>query len=165
MPAELRAPVLAAAAYNAFQADDYPLTQRRAEQALAEPVSGDPYTSLLVRAIPAIIFTFTGQPERAIGLTRELGQEAAERGIEFWVGFLLALGAMARTRAGDYAAARPTVMEAVEIARRVRNPGLSATMSWAAAEVIWRSETQVALLLHRGQPDPDPCRSLRHRSR
>jgi predicted ATPase len=36
-PPELRAPVLAAAAYNAFFADDYPLTQRRAEQALAEP--------------------------------------------------------------------------------------------------------------------------------
>jgi hypothetical protein len=38
-------------------------------------------------------------------------------------------------------------MEAVEIARRVRNPCLSAMASWAAAEVIWRSEPQAALPL------------------
>ena len=45
-PPELRAPVLAAAAWNAFLADDYPLAQRLAEQALAEPAPGDPLTSL-----------------------------------------------------------------------------------------------------------------------
>jgi hypothetical protein len=38
-------------------------------------------------------------------------------------------------------------MEAVEIARRVRNPALSAYASFAAAEAIWRSEPQAALLL------------------
>ena len=38
-------------------------------------------------------------------------------------------------------------MRAVEIARRVRNPSLSAGASHAAAEAIWRSEPQAALLL------------------
>jgi non-specific serine/threonine protein kinase len=38
-------------------------------------------------------------------------------------------------------------MEAVEIARRIRNPFLSAAASLAAAEAIWRNEPQAALLL------------------
>jgi hypothetical protein len=38
-------------------------------------------------------------------------------------------------------------MEAVEIARRVRNPELSAWASFTAAVAIWRSEPQAALLL------------------
>jgi hypothetical protein len=38
-------------------------------------------------------------------------------------------------------------MEAVEIARRVRNPALSADASCTAADAIWRSEPQAALLL------------------
>ena len=54
---------------------------------------------------------------------------------------------MAWTRAGDYAAARPPAMEAVEIARRVRNPGAVGVASWAAADAIWRSEPQAALPL------------------
>jgi predicted ATPase len=81
-PPGLRAAVLAAAAWNAFLADDYPLAQRRAEQALAEPASSDPYTSLQVRVMLGTLYGSTGQAERAIGLARELGREAAERGIE-----------------------------------------------------------------------------------
>jgi non-specific serine/threonine protein kinase len=146
-PPELRAPVLTAAAWAAFAADDYPLIQRRAEQALAEPAVGDPLTSLRTRAALAMIYPFTGQPERAIGLLREVGQEAAERGIEVVVGFSLAGQAAAWTRAGDSAAARPPAMQAVEIARRVRNPGLSAAAFTIAASVIWHSEPQAALLL------------------
>ena len=38
-------------------------------------------------------------------------------------------------------------MRAVEIARRVRNPAVLATASLAAAEAIWLSEPQAALLL------------------
>ena len=94
-----------------------------------------------------MICTFTGQPERATGIAREVGQEAADRGIEVFVGLSLAMEAMAWTRAGDYAAARQPAMEAVEIARRVRNPALSAYASWLAAAVIWHSEPQAALLL------------------
>jgi non-specific serine/threonine protein kinase len=54
---------------------------------------------------------------------------------------------MAWMRAGDYAAARQPAMEAVEIAHRVRNPFLSATASFLAAEAIWRSDPQAAVLL------------------
>jgi hypothetical protein len=53
--------------------------------------------------------------------------------------------AMARTGAGDYAAARRPAMEAVEVARRVRNPALSATAFYAAATAIWLGEPQTAL--------------------
>jgi hypothetical protein len=38
-------------------------------------------------------------------------------------------------------------MQAAEIARRVRNPALSASASLAAGQAIWRSEPQAALLL------------------
>ena len=55
--------------------------------------------------------------------------------------------AMAWTRAGDYAAARRPAMEAVEVARRVRNPALSAEAFCAAAGAIWRSDPQTALTL------------------
>jgi hypothetical protein len=54
---------------------------------------------------------------------------------------------MAWLRAGDFAAARPPAMEAVEIARRVRNRGLSVAAFCVAAEAIGRSEPQTALLL------------------
>jgi hypothetical protein len=146
-PPELRAPVLAAAAWNAFVADDYPLTRRLAGQVLAEPASGDPVTSGTIRAVLASIFMYTGQPERAVGVAREAREEAADRGIEWWVGWSLALEALAWWRAGDYAAARPPAMEAVEIARRVRNPALSAYGSVAAAQVIWHSEPSAAQVL------------------
>jgi hypothetical protein len=38
-------------------------------------------------------------------------------------------------------------MEAVEVARRVRNPGVSANACYAAAAAIWRDEPQAALAL------------------
>ena len=161
-PPGLRAPVLAAAAYNAFFADDFPLAQRRAEQALAEPASSDPLASLWVRGMLATIFTFAGQPERAIGMAREFGQEAADRGIEVVVGFSLAMEAMAWTRAGDSAAARQPAMQAVEIARRVRNPCAVGVrlLGGRGGDLAQRTTGRAAA--HRGQPDPDPRRSRRH---
>jgi hypothetical protein len=153
-PPELRAPVLTAAAYNAFLADDFPLTQRLAERALAEPAAADPLTSCMTRGVLAAIYNFTGKPERAIGLAREMRQEGADRGIEVVVGFSLTVDAYAWMLAGDYAAARQSAMEAVEISRRVRNPGLSAQAFFAAAEVIWRSEPQAA------QPFVENCLAL-----
>jgi hypothetical protein len=146
-PPGLRAPVLTAATYSAFLADDYPLTQQLAGQALAEPPSGDPLTSSATRAALAVIYNNTGQPERGVSLAREARQEAADRGIEPAVGLSLATEAMAWTRAGDYAAARQPAMDAVEIARRVRNPALSAYAFTIAAGVIWHNEPQVALQL------------------
>ncbi len=55
--------------------------------------------------------------------------------------------AMAWTAAGDYAAARRPAMEAVEVARRVQNPGLSALAFCAAAGAIWPGDPQAALML------------------
>ena len=80
-------------------------------------------------------------------MAREARQEAAELGIELLVAEFLATEALAWTAAGDYAAARLPAMEAVEIARRIRNPLGLAAASLAAAEAIWRSEPQAALLL------------------
>ena len=54
---------------------------------------------------------------------------------------------MAWTAAGDYAAARLPAMEAVEIARRVQNPALSAYAFLTAAGAIWPGEPQTALML------------------
>jgi predicted ATPase/class 3 adenylate cyclase len=147
-PADLRAPVLAAAAFNALQAGDLPLTQRLAGQVLAEPASADPLTSMNIRATIGALYLATGQPERAIGLARELREEAADRGLdEVFVGYWLYMEAMGWTNAGDHAAARQPAMQAIEIARRVRNPALSAGASLVAAQAIWRSEPQAALLL------------------
>jgi predicted ATPase len=147
-PPGLRAPVLAAAAFNAVNAGDVPLTQRLAGQVLAEPASADPLTSVHVRATISALYLFTGPPERAIGLARELREEVADRGLnEVFAGLALFMEALGWTLAGDYAAARPPAMEAVEIARRVRNPFLSASASWGAAQAIWHSEPQAALLL------------------
>jgi hypothetical protein len=147
-PPELRAPVLAAAAYNATGVGDVPLAQRLAEQVLAEPASADPLTSVNIRATISAVYLSTGQPERAIGLARELREEAADRGLdEIFVGFSLYMEALGWTSAGDHAAARQPAMEAAEIARRVRNAALSAGASWGAAQAIWRSEPQAALLL------------------
>ena len=146
-PAELRAAVLAASGWSALVAGEVPLAQRRAEDALEEPASGDPFGFGLTRCMLAQIYTLTGQPERGAGIAREARQEAANRSIEVLVGFLLVMEAMAWTRAGDYAAARQLAMEAVEVARRVRNPALSAEAFCAAAGAIWRSEPQTALTL------------------
>ena len=146
-PPELRATVLAAAAWCAFFAGDLPLAQRRAEDALREPASSDPLIRGAMRGMLAQICTLTGQPERGASIAREARQEAAEQGIEILVGNLLAMEAMAWTAAGDHAAARRPAMEAVEMARRVRNPALSATAFTAAAGAIWPSEPQTALAL------------------
>src|SRR5262249_41537179 len=112
-PPELRAPVLAAAAYGALNADDYPLALQRAEQALADPAQGDPLISGRMGAFLANIYAFTGQPERGVSIAREARQEAADRGIEVVVGFTLTGEAYSWQRAGDYAAARQPAMEAV----------------------------------------------------
>ena len=146
-PPGLRAPILAAAAWSGFLGEDFALALRRAEQALAEPASGDALIFETIRGVPASIYAFTGQPERGVGIYREARQEAAGRGIEIAVGFTLSGEALAWTWAGDYAAARQPAMQAVEIARRVRNPTLSAGASYAAAEAIWHREPQAALLL------------------
>jgi len=54
---------------------------------------------------------------------------------------------MAWTAAGDYAAAQRPATEAVEVARRVRNPALSATAFFAAATAISPGDPQTALML------------------
>jgi predicted ATPase len=144
---DFRAPVLAAAGWNATLADDFPLALRRAEQALAEPAPRDPLIAGDTRSRLATIYGYTGQLEHALAVAREGRQKAAEQGIEVQAGYMLAVEAMAWLRAGDFAAARPPAMEAVEIARRVRNPGLSAAAFCVAAEAIGRSEPQTALLL------------------
>jgi predicted ATPase/class 3 adenylate cyclase len=146
-PPELRAAVLAAAADGAFFAGDLPLARRRAEDALREPASGDPFSLGMLRAVLAQACTWTGQPERGASIAREGRQEAAQRGIEVLVGYFHAVEAMAWTAAGDYAAARRPAMEAVEVARRVQNPALSATAFYMAATAIWPGDPQTALVL------------------
>jgi predicted ATPase/class 3 adenylate cyclase len=146
-PLELRAWVLGAAAWCAYYAGDVPLAQRRAEDALREPANGDPLIRGAMRSLLAQICILTGQPERGASIARDARQEAADQGIEILVGTLLADEAMAWTAAGDEAAARQPAMEAVEVARRVRNPALSAVAFSAAASAIWRSEPQAALAL------------------
>ena len=146
-PPELRAPVIAAAAWSALYAGDVPLAQRRAEGALQDPAAGDPLSLGLLRAVLSLICMLTGQPERGASIAREGRQEAAEQGIEILVGELLAMEARAWTTAGDRAAARRPAMEAVEAARRVQNPGLSAVAFYAAAAAIWPGDPQTALML------------------
>ena len=146
-PPELRATVLATSTWCAFFADgDLPLAQRRAEDTLREP-SSNPLIRGAMRNVLAQICTLTGQPERGASIARDARQEAAGHGIEINVGMLLATEANAWTAAGDYAAARPPAMEAVEIARRVGNPALSAGAFYAAAAAIWPGEPQAALAL------------------
>ncbi len=146
-PPELRGMVIAAAAYSAFFAGDLPLARRRAEDALQNPAPGDPFSPGLLRSVLAQIHTLTGQPERGASIAREGHQEAAEQGIEISVGYLLAGEAMAWIAAGDYAAARPPAMEAVEVARRVQNPALSAFAFCTAAGAISPGDPQTALIL------------------
>ena len=146
-PPELRAAVLAAATWSVFNAGDLPLARRRAEDALQDPAAGDPIGLGLLRCVLCLICAWNGQPERGARIARETRQEAAERGIEFLVGNLLALEARAWIAAGDYTAARRPAMEAVEVARRVQNPGLSALAFWVAAAAIWPGDPQAALRL------------------
>ena len=145
-PPELRAWVLGVAAWCAYFAGDLPLAQQRAEDTLREP-SSDPLIRGAMRNVLAQICTLTGQPERGASIARDARQEAAGQGLEINVGMLLATEANAWTAAGDYAAARPPAMEAVEIARRVGNPALSAGAFYAAAAAIWPGEPQAALAL------------------
>jgi tetratricopeptide (TPR) repeat protein len=116
------------------------------EQASSDPVIA-PVIAGVMRNVLAQICTLTGQPERGASIAREARQQAAEQGIEFLVANLLATEAIAWTRAGDYAAARRPAMEAVEVARRVGNPALSAAAFSAAAGAIWPSDPQTALAL------------------
>ena len=146
-PPELRGMVIAAAAWTALFASDLPLARRRAEDALRDPASSDPISRALLRMVLAQTWTLTGQPERGASIAREARQEAAELGIEILVADSLAVEAMAWTAAGDYAAARPPAMEAVEVARRVQNPALSAFAFCAAAGAIWPGDPQTALML------------------
>ena len=146
-PPELRATVLAASAWCALLAGDIPLAQRRAEDALREPASGDPLGLGLALCMLSTIYAMIGQPERGASIAREGRQEAAELGSEVIIGFLLVMEAMAWARAGDYAAARQPAMAALEIARRVQNPCLSAEAFVAAAGAIWHGDPQTALAL------------------
>jgi predicted ATPase/class 3 adenylate cyclase len=146
-PPELRGMVVAAAACTALWAGDLPLAQRRAEDALRDPAAGDPISLGLLRSVLAHTCALTGQPERGVSIAREGRQEAAEQGIEVLVGDFLVTEAMAWTTAGDYAAARPPAMEAVEVARRVQNPALSAIAFTTAAIAIWPGDPQAALML------------------
>jgi len=146
-PPELRAAVLAAAAWSALYAGDVTLARRRAEAALQDPADGDPLSLGLLRAALSFICTLTGQPERGASIAREGRQEAAEHGIEVLVGDFHVLEARAWTTAGDRAAARRPALEAVEVARRVQNPALSAAAFYAAAAAIWPGDPQTALML------------------
>ena len=146
-PPELRGMVIAATAWSAFWVGDLPLARRRAEDALRDSAAGDPISLGLLRSVLAQTCALTGQPERGASIARQARQEAAEQGIEILVGSLLATEAMAWTSAGDYAAARPPAMEAVEVARRVHNPALSAIAFCTAAIAIWPGDPQTALML------------------
>ncbi len=146
-PPELRAAVSAAAAWSAFAAGDLPLAQRRAQDALQDAASGDPVSRGLLRDVLSLICMLTGQPERGASIAREGGQEAAERGIEVLAGYLLATEARAWIAAGDHAAAWRPALEAVEVARKVQNPGLSAWAFCVAAAAIWPGDPQAALKL------------------
>jgi predicted ATPase len=146
-PPEIRVTVLAAAAWSAFFSGDLALAQRRAEDALREPVSSDPSSLGMPRCLLSRIYSYTGQPEHGASIAREGIREAAERGNEVLVGYFHAMEAMAWTGAGKHAAARRPAMEAVEVARKVQNPALSATAFYAAATAIWLGEPQTALTL------------------
>jgi predicted ATPase/class 3 adenylate cyclase len=146
-PPELRAAVLGAAAWSAFYAGDVQLAHRRAEDALGEPVSSDPVSFGMPRCLLSRTYSLTGQPERGASIAREGRHEAEKWGSEVFVGVFLAFEAMAWTDAGDHAAARRPAMDAVELARTVRNPGLSALACYAAAAAIWIGELKTALPL------------------
>jgi predicted ATPase/DNA-binding XRE family transcriptional regulator len=144
-PRETRAAVIAAAAWSAFFAGDLLSAQLRGEDALREPVGSDSTGLGMARALLSRTYALTGQPERGASIAREGCEQFANQGIEVVVGYLLAMESMAWTAAGDYAAARQPAFEAVEIARRVRNPALSAMAFYAAAGAVWLEDPQTAL--------------------
>ena len=144
-PPEFRAAVIAAAAWGTFWAGDLLLAQRRAEDALREPASGDPASHGLPRTLLSRTYALTGQPERGASIVREGHQESSEWGTEVLAGHLLAMEAMAWDAAEDHAAALGPAMQAVEIARKARNPALSAMASYAAAAALRLEEPKTAL--------------------
>jgi predicted ATPase/DNA-binding XRE family transcriptional regulator len=144
-PVEIRASVISVAAWSAFWAGDLMLAQQRAESALREPASSDPNSRGLPRTLLSRTYALTGQADRAASIVREARQAAADEGLHVLDGHLLAMEAMARTAAGDYAAARQPAIEAVEIARMVGNPALSAMAFYAAAGAVWLDDPHSAL--------------------
>jgi predicted ATPase/transcriptional regulator with XRE-family HTH domain len=146
-PPALRTTVIATAAWSAFYAGDLPLAQQRAQDALRQPAPSDPNSEGMARALLTRTYGLTGQPERGASIAREGYERAAMQGNELLVGHFLAFEALDWSAAGDHAAARRPAMEAVEIARRVRNPALSAMAFYAAAGAVWLEEPQTALTL------------------
>ena len=143
-PSELRATVLGAAAWSAFLTGDLPLAQRRAEDALRQPVSSDPNSLGLPKSVLSRTYALTGQPERGACIAQEARQEAAQRGWDAYAGAFYAMEAMAWTAGGNHAAARQPAMEAVEVTRKAGNPGMSATAYYAAAQALWLTDPQTA---------------------
>jgi hypothetical protein len=143
-PPEMRATVIGAAAWSAFLGGDLPLAQRWAEDALREPASSDPNSTGLPKIVLSRTYALTGQPERGAEIAREARLESEQRGWDAYVGCFLAMEAMAWTDGGNRAAARGPAMEAVEVTRRVGNPGMSASACYAAAQALWLKEPQAA---------------------
>jgi predicted ATPase/class 3 adenylate cyclase len=146
-PPELRATVVGAAAWSAFLTGDLALAQRRAEDALRQPASSDPNSIGLPKTVLSRTYALTGQPERGAEIAREARQESEQQGWDVYVGAFYAMEAMAWTAGGNHAAARAPAMEAVEVTRRVGNPGMSATACYAAAQALWLTEPQTARTL------------------
>jgi predicted ATPase/DNA-binding XRE family transcriptional regulator len=146
-PPEMRATVIGAAAWSAFFSGDLPLAQRQAEEALRQPASSDPNSFGMPKSLLSRIYSLTGQPQRGVRIAREGRLEAAKRGSEVYAVILAAMEAGAWIDAGDRAAARRPAMEAVEIARRIGNPGLSALACYGAADAIWLGEPKAAQAL------------------
>jgi predicted ATPase/DNA-binding SARP family transcriptional activator len=146
-PPELRATVLGAAAWSAFLAGDLPLAQRRAEDALRQPASSDPNSLGMPKTVLSRTYALTGQPERGASIAQEARQQAAQRGWDVYAGAFYAMEAMAWTDDGNHAAARRPAIEAVEVTRKVGNPGMSATACYAAAQALWLTDPQTARTL------------------
>lgn len=99
------------------------------------------------RGLLSRIYVLTGQPERGARIAREGRQEAATRGIDVLAGYFHAMEALAWTVAGDHATARRPATEAVQTARKVRNPALSAMACFVAAAALWLDKPRTALAL------------------
>ncbi len=144
-PREARAAVIATAAWSAFFAGDLLSAQLRGEDALREPVGSDPTGLGMARALLSRTYALSGQPERGASIAREGCEQFANQSIEVVVGYLLAMEAMAWDAADDHVAARQPAMQAVEIARKARNPALSAMAFYAAAAAVWIDDPKTAL--------------------
>ena len=109
--------------------------------------------------------TLTGQPERGASIAREGRQEAAEQGIEFLVGNLLCRGSDGldrRRRLRGGAAARDGSGRG---GPEGPEPGpVGVCLLYGRGRDLARGPAGRAEA-HRGQPGPDPRRSLRSRSR